>query len=1042
MIRLRRLVAREFRQLVDVDLTFPRRGRVLVQGRNEAGKSTLFEAIFVALFGKPLDGKTLDECVQYGREQAWLELELELGGGRTMTVTRRIRATAARNRYELTIRAPDGAEETVQGAQVGERIEAELGLDGEALLNTCFVEQKKLEKLEGLGLREREHSLMKLLNLDRLVALADELKVTRADEADVQRLRDRLALADVQARLPILEAEHAAAAAAVARAEAAAAVAAAVAERRALDDLAAARAAAAAEAEIRAGRAAAAERLRQAMARLRDLSTARERARAAEADRDSAAAAQAAAAAARDALPAVAAHGARLATLGRRREALDGLAEERATLARWIEAADAQLRRLAEARDALNDTRRALVEARAAERDAAADAEAATHDGRAFDVREALRGWLAAVREGAAMASPDAGIAAARAERLAAERSARARVAAPAALGAGLAALSAYLWWAARPAAMAAVAIAAVACLVVAMRRAAADRARLAALDRAIARLEGEATVAEQRRALLAERRAAAEARLGELNAVVPANAARALDALGELDARLGDRSKADVAGALEAAREARARSAARIEALVRREAELRHLDGPVDAQALGQERAAKAARAARLERFVARATAHLARAAARLDVAPERAAVQEAVASLRGRWAAQKEQADRLPALAEAHGRWAAEAAARWSEAEAAYGDVAAALAGRAVPLPAWSTAHPDAVWSSLSITLADAYAADGGDAVREAHRAAAEAAAAAAARHDDAAARWRATVRALESRLAAIGEAPAAADAATGATAVDAAARAIDPTAGRADAAGPTAEALAARLPALGPAGAADLAVVVDRRDRAVRDIDVARHELARLASALGLRGEALDVAACREALDAAERALRTRAHGHRIVETAARNVVQQVLPATMDHMRRLLPTLTEGRYFDARLTDDYRIQVWDERAGAWQKKSLFSGGTKDQLSLALRLSFAMATLPEERGTAPSFLFLDEPLGAFDEARADALVHLLTEGEVAEAFDQIFLISHVRVDPRLFDHRIVVDGGRVVEGLGEAAGRREDDVDVVTEG
>ena len=185
MIRLRRLVAREFRQLVDIDLRFPPRGRILVQGRNEAGKSTLFEAIFVALFGRPLDGKKLDECVQYGKEQAWLELELELSGGRTMTIARRIRAASARNRYELTIDGPDGASETVQGAPVGDRIEAELGLDGEALLNTCFVEQKKLEKLEGMGLREREQSLMKLLNLDRMVALAEELKVTRADQADV-----------------------------------------------------------------------------------------------------------------------------------------------------------------------------------------------------------------------------------------------------------------------------------------------------------------------------------------------------------------------------------------------------------------------------------------------------------------------------------------------------------------------------------------------------------------------------------------------------------------------------------------------------------------------------------------------------------------------------------------------------------------------------------------------------------------------------------------------------------------------------------------
>ena len=73
-------------------------------------------------------------------------------------------------------------------------------------------------------------------------------------------------------------------------------------------------------------------------------------------------------------------------------------------------------------------------------------------------------------------------------------------------------------------------------------------------------------------------------------------------------------------------------------------------------------------------------------------------------------------------------------------------------------------------------------------------------------------------------------------------------------------------------------------------------------------------------------------------------------------------------------------------------------------------------------MATLPEERGSAPSFLFLDEPLGAFDPRRAEALIELLTTGEVAQAFDQIFLISHVPVDEERFDRTVALEAGRVV--------------------
>jgi exonuclease SbcC len=64
----------------------------------------------------------------------------------------------------------------------------------------------------------------------------------------------------------------------------------------------------------------------------------------------------------------------------------------------------------------------------------------------------------------------------------------------------------------------------------------------------------------------------------------------------------------------------------------------------------------------------------------------------------------------------------------------------------------------------------------------------------------------------------------------------------------------------------------------------------------------------------------------------------------------------------------------------------------KNLFSGGTRDQCSLALRLAFALATLPQELGVAPGFIFLDEPLSAFDSQRAQALVELITTGTIAQ--------------------------------------------------
>jgi DNA repair exonuclease SbcCD ATPase subunit len=153
----------------------------------------------------------------------------------------------------------------------------------------------------------------------------------------------------------------------------------------------------------------------------------------------------------------------------------------------------------------------------------------------------------------------------------------------------------------------------------------------------------------------------------------------------------------------------------------------------------------------------------------------------------------------------------------------------------------------------------------------------------------------------------------------------------------------------------------------------------------------------------------------------------------------------MQPLLQQLTGGRYRDVRLTPeesndqsstmDYRIRVWDRAAGRFVAKNLFSGGTRDQCSLALRLAFALATLPQELGVAPGFIFLDEPLSAFDAQRAQALVELLTTGIIAQQFNQVVLISHSHAfDRDAFHYHVRMEGGQVIESdLPQEAPERE---------
>src|SRR4051812_11148861 len=86
MIILKHLTVEHFRLLRQIDLHFPQRGSILIQGPNEAGKSTLFESIYFALYGEPLTSKvnrganaSLDDCIFYGEQAASVTLTLSVG---------------------------------------------------------------------------------------------------------------------------------------------------------------------------------------------------------------------------------------------------------------------------------------------------------------------------------------------------------------------------------------------------------------------------------------------------------------------------------------------------------------------------------------------------------------------------------------------------------------------------------------------------------------------------------------------------------------------------------------------------------------------------------------------------------------------------------------------------------------------------------------------------------------------------------------------------------------------------------------------------
>ena len=209
MITLRRLAAAQYKGLRALDLCFPERGSVLIEGRNEAGKSTLFDAIHFALYGTPLVGN-IASSIHYGAEDTEVRLGLAVNGS-ALNIRRRARQTpnTLRTEAELEIRQGDELEQVRGSAAVTERLKLELGgLTADALLNSCLVAQKQLGRLETLARSSREEALTVLLNLGRLTNVQARLRLKPEDEEWLRQARARLQLAQAAAALAGLAAER------------------------------------------------------------------------------------------------------------------------------------------------------------------------------------------------------------------------------------------------------------------------------------------------------------------------------------------------------------------------------------------------------------------------------------------------------------------------------------------------------------------------------------------------------------------------------------------------------------------------------------------------------------------------------------------------------------------------------------------------------------------------------------------------------------------------------------------------------------------
>ncbi|GIW51768.1 MAG: double-stranded DNA repair protein Rad50 [Gemmatimonadales bacterium] len=132
-------------------------------------------------------------------------------------------------------------------------------------------------------------------------------------------------------------------------------------------------------------------------------------------------------------------------------------------------------------------------------------------------------------------------------------------------------------------------------------------------------------------------------------------------------------------------------------------------------------------------------------------------------------------------------------------------------------------------------------------------------------------------------------------------------------------------------------------------------------------------------------------------------------------QMRPELSELASSFLADLTEGRYTELELDEDYNILIVEEG----RAKPVLSGGEEDIANLVLRLAISQM-VAERAGQPLSLLVLDEVFGSLDERRQDQVLSLLRG--LADRFPQVILITHVESVREGLDRilRVSFDPGR----------------------
>jgi exonuclease SbcC len=131
----------------------------------------------------------------------------------------------------------------------------------------------------------------------------------------------------------------------------------------------------------------------------------------------------------------------------------------------------------------------------------------------------------------------------------------------------------------------------------------------------------------------------------------------------------------------------------------------------------------------------------------------------------------------------------------------------------------------------------------------------------------------------------------------------------------------------------------------------------------------------------------------------------------LISQIRPALSSHASELFSELSDGKYSQIELDEDYNILVYDQ--GQPYGIERFSGGEEDLANLCIRLAIS-EIITERAGSIFQFIVLDEIFGSQDQIRKQNIIRALNG--FSSKFRQIFLITHVDDVKHFTEHTMEV--------------------------